>query len=87
MADTPLAPAPIDPKEQQILDQLLAIRADLTLLKQDRTTYVKSCDVISLYDKLVEQVHLLNEIRSDHSLEENRGAFIVIFYQYPPHIG
>jgi hypothetical protein len=76
MADTPMAPTPIDPKEQQILDQLLAIQADLTLLKQDRTTYVKSSDVLSLYDKVIEQVRLLNEIRSDHHEKENKGTSI-----------
>jgi len=74
MADTPvLSQTPLDPREQPILDQLLLIRADLTLLKQDRSTYVKSSVVMPLYDKVVEQVRLLNDIRSDHPREQNRG--------------
>jgi hypothetical protein len=77
MADTPTAQLPIDPREQPILDQLLAIRTSLTLLKQDRSTYVKSSDVIPLYDKVVDQVRILNDLRSDHPREENRGEFIL----------
>jgi hypothetical protein len=76
MADTPTAQLPIDPREQPVLDQLLAIRASLTLLKQDRSTYVKSSDVIPLYDKVVDQVQILNDTRSVHPREENRGEFI-----------
>jgi hypothetical protein len=77
MADTPTAQLPIDPREQPVLDQLLAIRTSLTLLKQDRSTYVKSSDVIPLYDKVVDQVQILNDLRSDHPREENRGEFIL----------
>jgi hypothetical protein len=78
MADTPTAPLPIDPREQSVLDQLLAIRTSLELLKQDRTTYVKSSDVIPLYDRVVEQVEILNNLRADHPHEENRGGSIFI---------
>jgi len=77
MADTPTAQLPIDPREQPVLDQLLAIRTSLTLLKQDRSTYVKSSDVIPLYDKVVDQVQILNDLRSDHPREENRGEFML----------
>ena len=79
MADTPTIPLPLDPREQPILDNLLAIRDELTLLKQDKSTYVKSSDVIALYDKVVDQVRLLNEIRTDKSQEENRGQFFKLF--------
>jgi ABC-type sulfate transport system substrate-binding protein len=79
MADTPTVQLPIDLREQPVLDQLLAIRASLTLLKQDRSTYVKSSDVILLYDKVTEQVQILNELRSDHPREENRGWSILHF--------
>lgn len=75
MADTPSIPLPLDPKEQPILDSLLAIRTELTLLKQDRSSYVKSSDVIPLYEKTVAQVTLLNEIRAQHPEEENRGKW------------
>jgi hypothetical protein len=73
MADTPTFQLPIDPKEQPVLDTLLVIRTQLTLLKQDRTTYVKSADVLALYEQVDEQVKILNELRSDHPKEENRG--------------
>jgi hypothetical protein len=43
------------------------------LLKQDRTTYVKSKDVMVLYDKVVEQVQLLSDIRAEKPEQENRG--------------
>lgn len=79
MADTPSALLPIDPREQPVLDQLLAIRTSLELLKQDRTTYIKSSDVIPLYDKVIEQVKILNGLRADHPCEENRGRS-----SYPP---
>lgn len=85
MTDTPTFQLPIDPREQPILDSLLSIRTDLTLLKQDRTTYIKSQDVIALYDKVDDQVRILNEIRSDHPQEENRGNIDVwprnIYYE------
>jgi len=54
------------------LESLERIRDELTLLKQDRSTYVKSSDVMVLYDKVVEQVRLLNEIRADKPTEDNR---------------
>lgn len=73
MADTPTLPPPLDSREQPILDNLLRIRDELTLLKQDRSTYVKSSDVMGLYDRTVEQVKVLNEIRTDKPQEENRG--------------
>jgi len=72
MADTPNLPSPIDPRELPILDSLLKIRDDLTSLKQDRTTYVKSGDVLPLYERVVDQVRLLNDIRADKPQEQNR---------------
>ncbi|KAH8821145.1 hypothetical protein F5884DRAFT_766778 [Xylogone sp. PMI_703] len=72
MADTPSLPAPLDSREQQILEQLSRIRDELTLLKQDKSTYVKSSDVISLYDRVVEQIEKLHEVRAGKPHEENR---------------
>lgn len=65
MADTPTFPPPLDPREQPILDSLMRIRDQLILLKQDRSTYVKSSDVLPLYEKVGDQVRLLNAIRAD----------------------
>ncbi|KAF2704828.1 hypothetical protein K504DRAFT_461083 [Pleomassaria siparia CBS 279.74] len=74
MADSPAVRIPLDPKEQPILDKLLAVRVKLELLKQDRSTYVKSQDVVDLYDEVVEQVVILNDIRATGAkrLEQNR---------------
>ena len=72
MADTPSYPIPIDEREQPILESLERMRDELTLLKQDRSTYVKSSDVMVLYDRVVDQVRLLNEIRADKPTEDNR---------------
>ena len=75
MTDSPAVQAPLDPKEQPILDAVLTIRDQLSLLKQDKTTYIKSQDVLRLYDAVIEQVHQLNVIREEHNkpLEQNRG--------------
>lgn len=72
MTDSPAHRLPLDPKEQPILDRILSIRDHLSILKQDRSTYVKSQDVISLYNKLIEQVELLNKIRETKRNEQNR---------------
>ena len=75
MTDSPAVHAPLDPNEQPILDAVLLARDKLSLLKQDKTTYIKSSDVLTLYDEVIEQVHRLNVIRKEHSkpLEQNRG--------------
>ena len=75
MADTPTIPMPLDPREQSILESLMRVRDELTLLKQDRSTYVKSSDVLAFYDRVVEQVKILNEIRADKPQEDNRGMY------------
>jgi hypothetical protein len=70
--DTPNLPLPLDAREQPILDALRRIRDELTLLKQDRSSYVKSSDILPLYDRTVAQVQLLNEIRADKPDEDNQ---------------
>ena len=78
MTDSPAVHAPLDPKEAPILERVLFLRDKLSLLKQDKSTYIKSHDVINLYDEVIEQVHLLNIIRQEHGkpLEQNRGWLI-----------
>lgn len=73
MTDSPAVRAPLDPKEQPILDTLLGIRDKLSLLKQDRSTYVRSQDVITLYNQVIQQVEKLNGIRAQKRNEQNRG--------------
>lgn len=73
--DTPAIPAPSDSREQAILDRLVTIRDKLLLLKQDRTTYIRSQDIIPLYDETITQVKDLLTTRAESgSKEENRGT-------------
>jgi len=77
MTDSPLPRIPLDPKEQPILDKLQSIRTQLELLKRDRSTYVKSQDVLKLYDEVIEQVIVLNEIRETKRLEQNKVDYML----------
>ena len=81
MTDSPATHNLLDPKEQPILDNILYIRDKLSLLKQDKSTYIKSHDVLNLYNQVIEQVHLLNDLRKEDSkpLEQNRGLSLCIF--------
>ncbi|MCJ1340111.1 hypothetical protein MMC09_005405 [Bachmanniomyces sp. S44760] len=74
MTDSPCFQHPLDPKEQPILDSVLHLRDQLSLLKQDRSTYIKSHDVLNLYRKVDHQVSLLNDIRKGENKqhEQNR---------------
>jgi hypothetical protein len=54
---------PKDEGERAILDNLVGIRDHLLLLKRDRTKYIRSQDVILIYEQVIEQVRQLNEIR------------------------
>lgn len=73
MTDSPAVRIPIDPQEQPILDHLLGIRTQLELLRADKSTYVKSEDVIRLYCSVIEQVECVNNVRTHKRLEQNRG--------------
>lgn len=75
MADSPAVRLPLDPKEKPILDAVLHLRDELTLLKSDRSTYIKSEDVVEYYRKVVDQVKQLNTIRDEDKkpLEQNAG--------------
>lgn len=72
MTDSPFQRCPLDPKEQPILDRVLIIRDHLSLMKGDRSTYIKSADVQKYYHQLIEQVELLNRIRETKRDEQNR---------------
>ncbi|KAL8764525.1 MAG: hypothetical protein Q9209_007981 [Squamulea sp. 1 TL-2023] len=74
MTDLPAFHIPLEPKEQPILGEILSIRDRLTHLKRDRSTYIKSHDVLEVYEQVIEQVHLLNKVREEHGkpLEQNR---------------
>lgn len=72
MSDSPIHSAPVTAAEKPILDQLLLVRDKLLLLKQDKSTYVKSQDVLQLYEEVVEQVHKINDVRGSDHLIQNR---------------
>jgi hypothetical protein len=76
MSDSPFAALPVDPREKPILESILTIRDQLLLLKQDKSTYVKTQDIVPLYERLIEQVGKLNGIRVDENkqLELSRGV-------------
>jgi hypothetical protein len=72
MTDSPFTRFPLDPKEQPILDRLLGLRDQLSVLKSDRTSYIRTQDVLDLYTKLIGEVEKLNELRTDKRTEQNR---------------
>jgi hypothetical protein len=63
--ESPAIPVPLDPREQPILEKLLRTRDALLLLKQDKSSYIKSRDVLPLYEEVIGQVETLNLIRKD----------------------
>jgi len=74
--ETPAIPMPKDARERAILDTLVGIRDHLLLLKRDRTKYIRSQDVLLVYDQVIEQVKQLNEIRKGAAEKgENRRMF------------
>ncbi len=73
MSSSPAAQSTINPKEQPILDNVLAIRDRLMVLKQDRSTYIKSRDVVGLYNRIVEQLEDLNVIRAENKSAQTGG--------------
>jgi hypothetical protein len=71
--DTPAIPMPRDPREQAILQKLQLIRDRLLLLKQDRTNYIRTQDVMPLFDETMDQVKELTVVRAETGYkEENR---------------
>lgn len=63
--DSPAVPVPLDPREQPILERLLRTRDALLLLKQDKSSYIKSRDVLPLYEEVIGQVEALNAVRKN----------------------
>ncbi|KAI1188648.1 hypothetical protein F5B17DRAFT_439452 [Nemania serpens] len=70
-------PPPQDEGEKQVLAALSAIQDQLLLRKLDRTTYVRSHDVLGLYEETLDQVKHLNDIRKGKSIEENQVDRVV----------
>lgn len=77
--DTPALVAPVDPREQPVLDELVNIRDSLLLLRKDKSSYIKTNDVIYYYEAVVSQVEKLDATtRKGHAkrLVHNRREYI-----------
>lgn len=72
MADSPMYSAPVSAAEKPILEKLVLVRDKLILLKQDKSTYIKSQDILPYYEEVTELVHQLNEARGSDHLVQNR---------------
>ncbi|PNS19440.1 UPF0662 protein [Sphaceloma murrayae] len=77
MTDSPRPRIPLDPSEQPILDSILRIRDQLSLLKQDRSSYIRTDDVMNYYKQVMQQVEKLNDIRSSKPDEQNRVDLVL----------
>ncbi|CAI7574526.1 hypothetical protein N7533_002666 [Penicillium manginii] len=77
--DSPAVPVPLDPREQPILERLLRTRDALLLLKQDKSSYIKSRDVLPLYEEVTQEVEKLNASRKeqDRRLIHNRLDYVL----------
>lgn len=74
--DTPKFPPPSNEGEQEILQQLELVLSQLQIRRADRANYVRSQDVMVLYDQTIEQVRKLAELRQGKKVGENRGMTI-----------
>lgn len=72
--ESPAIQLPLDPHEQPILERLLRIRDALLLLKQDKSSYIKSQDVMPHHEQIIAEVEKVNAVRKeqDRRLVHNR---------------
>ncbi|KAJ5625912.1 UPF0662 protein [Penicillium lagena] len=77
--ESPAVPVPLDPREQPILERLLRTRDSLLLIKQDKSSYIKSRDVLPLYEEVIGEVETLNTVRKelDRRLVHNRLDYVL----------
>ncbi|KAL4781896.1 hypothetical protein BJX76DRAFT_334185 [Aspergillus varians] len=77
--ESPAIQTPLDPKEQPILESVLRTRDALYLLKQDKSSYIRSRDVLPLYEEVTGEVEKLNAVRKDQNrrLAHNRLDYIL----------
>ncbi|CAL5867644.1 uncharacterized protein PFLUO_LOCUS1863 [Penicillium psychrofluorescens] len=77
--ESPAVPVPLDPREQPILERLLRTRDSLLLIKQDKSSYIKSRDVLPLYEEVIGEVETLNTARKelDRRLVHNRLDYVL----------
>ncbi|POS85730.1 hypothetical protein EPUL_004062, partial [Erysiphe pulchra] len=60
-------------EEQTILEDLQQVRDKLIVLKLDRSTYIKSPDITSLFDKTIKQLQLLHDARAPNQKSSNEA--------------
>ncbi|KAJ0420615.1 hypothetical protein BJY00DRAFT_130273 [Aspergillus carlsbadensis] len=77
--ESPAIFTPLDPKEQPILESVLRLRDALLLLKQDKSSYIRSRDVLPLYEEVIAEVEKLNTFRKekDRRLAHNRLDYVL----------
>ncbi|KAL4956942.1 hypothetical protein BDW69DRAFT_191996 [Aspergillus filifer] len=77
--ESPAIQTPLDPKEQPILESVLRNRDALYLLKQDKSSYIRSRDILPLYEDVIREVEKLNAVRKDQNrrLAHNRLDYIL----------
>ncbi|KAL3445742.1 hypothetical protein BJX65DRAFT_280768 [Aspergillus insuetus] len=77
--ESPAIFTPLDPKEQPILESVLRLRDALLLLKQDKSSYIRSRDVLPLYEEVISEVEKLNTFRKekDRRLAHNRLDYVL----------
>lgn len=77
MTDTPINHFPLNADEDSILQRLVVIRETLRQRKWDKTTYVRSRDVVEGYNAVIELVRELNALRKTDRWvpSDTRGMF------------
>ncbi|KAG0158827.1 hypothetical protein PDIDSM_6347 [Penicillium digitatum] len=77
--ESPAILVPLDPREQPILENLLRTRDALLLIKRDKSSYIKSRDILPLYEEVIAEVEKLNSVRKeqDRRLVHNRLDYIL----------
>ena len=64
--------------EQPVLEKLIQLRQRLQLFNKDRTKYIKSQDVLSVYESLIDQVQKLNTIRQHPVRQDEQNRLDVV---------
>lgn len=80
--ESPAITVPLDPREQPILERLLRTRDALLLVKQDKSSYIKSRDVLPLYEKVTNEVEKLNAVRKGQERRSVHNRRESLAYRY-----
>ena len=64
--------------EEGILQSLINIRSQLSVLKKNRSSYIKSSDVTKIYEELIPQIKKINDIRSNPALQNEHNRLDVV---------